>query len=81
LTRPAATHPSRHTLQAGAQAAASDGAPLLLEGGSTPDERQAAFIELALCLAAGLPDAALDPLFVVRAHRCVCCVCVLCVCV
>lgn len=37
----------------------------LLEGGSTPEERQASFLELALCLAAGLPDAALDPLFVV----------------
>lgn len=37
----------------------------LLEGGSTIEERQASFLELALCLAAGLPDAALDPLFVV----------------
>lgn len=37
----------------------------LLEGGSTSEERQASFLELALCLAAGLPDAALDPLFVV----------------
>ncbi len=37
----------------------------LLEGGGTPEERQASFLELALCLAAGLPDAALDPLFVV----------------
>lgn len=38
----------------------------LLEGGGTPEERQASFLELALCLAAGLPDTALDPLFVVR---------------
>lgn len=38
----------------------------LLEGGGTSEERQASFLELALCLAAGLPDAALDPLFVVR---------------
>jgi hypothetical protein len=37
----------------------------LLEGGGTPEERQASFLELALCLAAGLPDSALDPLFVV----------------
>lgn len=37
----------------------------LLEGGRTPEERQASFLELALCLAAGLPDAALDPLLVV----------------
>lgn len=47
---------------------ASSDAPVeqpLLEGGSTPEERQASFLELALCLAAGLPDAALDPLFVV----------------
>lgn len=50
-----------------AQDASSEG-PVenpLLEGGSTPEERQASFLELALCLAAGLPDAALDPLFVV----------------
>jgi hypothetical protein len=37
----------------------------ILEGGSSPDERQASFLELALCLAGGLPDAALDPLFAV----------------
>jgi hypothetical protein len=49
------------------QDASSDGPAEnpLLEGGSTPEERQASFLELALCLAAGLPDAALDPLFVV----------------
>jgi hypothetical protein len=39
----------------------------VLEGGSSPDERQASFLELALCLAGGLPDAALDPLFAVSA--------------
>ncbi|KAF8071289.1 uhpC [Scenedesmus sp. PABB004] len=42
---------------------------VISEGGSTPEERQAAFLELALCLAGGLPDAALDPLFAAcRAH-------------
>eukprot|EP00879_Flechtneria_rotunda_P033674 GHRR01037340.1.p1 GENE.GHRR01037340.1~~GHRR01037340.1.p1 ORF type:complete len:131 (-),score=31.37 GHRR01037340.1:176-568(-) len=37
----------------------------ILDGGSSPEERQASFLELALCLAGGLPDAALDPLFAV----------------
>lgn len=56
-----------NTTQQVVQDASSEG-PVenpLLEGGSTPEERQASFLELALCLAAGLPDAALDPLFVV----------------
>jgi hypothetical protein len=44
----------------------------LLEGGGTPEERQASFLELALCLAAGLPDAALDPLFVVSKDPWIC---------
>ncbi|WIA12282.1 hypothetical protein OEZ85_012341 [Tetradesmus obliquus] len=35
----------------------------ILDGGGSPEERQASFLELALCLAGGLPDAALDPLF------------------
>lgn len=42
----------------------------LLEGGPTPEERQASFLELGLCLAAGMPDAALDPLFVVSRLPC-----------
>jgi hypothetical protein len=44
----------------------------VLEGGSSPDERQASFLELALCLAGGLPDAALDPLFAVSCNK-LCC--------
>lgn len=44
----------------------------LLEGGNTPEERQASFLELALCLAAGLPDAALNPLFVVSKDPWIC---------
>lgn len=35
------------------------------DGGNSPEEQQASFLELALCLAGGLPDSALDPLFAV----------------
>lgn len=61
-------HTHTHTnAQLTSDAAASVPPPdPILDGGSTPEERQAAFLELALCLSAGLPDAALDPLFAVR---------------
>lgn len=41
-------------------------ADMIMDGGDCPEERAGAFLELAQCLAAGLPDAALDPLFAVR---------------
>eukprot|EP00882_Tetradesmus_deserticola_P032924 GHRQ01037567.1.p2 GENE.GHRQ01037567.1~~GHRQ01037567.1.p2 ORF type:complete len:118 (-),score=10.39 GHRQ01037567.1:145-498(-) len=68
LTRSAAppTAAKTHTLQIARDAAAEVPPPdPILEGGSSPEERQASFLELALCLAGGLPDAALDPLFAV----------------